>query len=141
MHHDLASNSPGRATPAARMPRAERPGPRVPARTPERAPQAERESTAPARPSLNLSEDEVREATGGYRVAAFQLAELHRRGFVRAYRSKVNGTVVLERAHYEAVTRGFFGLLTAVNEPLERKRPTPDRAGFMARFGKNKKEA
>lgn len=76
------------------------------------------------------------EAAGGYRASGCQLAELHRRGFVRAYRSAVNGRVVLERAHYEAVTRGFFGLLAAANEPLERKRPSPDRAGFMARFGK-----
>jgi hypothetical protein len=60
---------------------------------------------------------------------------------VRAYRSGINGKVVLERAHYDAVTRGFFGLLTAAaNEPVERVRPTPNRAGFMARFGK-KREA
>lgn len=140
MHHDLASNPPGRSTVGPRLARAERPGPQRPGRTPDSASQAEPESPAPARPALNLSEDEVREASGGYQSAAFQLAELHRRGFVRAYRSKVNGRVVLERAHYEAVTRGFYGLLAAANEPLERKRPTPDRAGFMARFGK-KKEA
>ena len=35
-----------------------------------------------------------------------QLAELHRRGYYRAWRSKVTGEVILERSHYDAVARG-----------------------------------
>lgn len=54
--------------------------------------------------SLTLSPDEIRELTG-YIQPAKQLAELHRRGFVRAYRNRL-GQVTLERAHYDAVARG-----------------------------------
>lgn len=39
----------------------------------------------------------------GYRRGAEQLAELHRRGFHRAYRNRA-GKVVLERPHYLAVS-------------------------------------
>jgi len=53
---------------------------------------------------LTLSPDELRELTG-YTRAAEQLAELHRRGFSRAWRNRL-GDVVLERAHFEAVSRG-----------------------------------
>jgi hypothetical protein len=53
---------------------------------------------------LTLKPQEIAELTG-YRQPAAQLAELHRRGFWRAYRSRL-GTVILERAHYEAVARG-----------------------------------
>lgn len=54
--------------------------------------------------SLTLSPDEIRELTG-YTQPAKQLVELHRRGFVRAYRNRL-GQVTLERAHYDAVARG-----------------------------------
>jgi hypothetical protein len=53
---------------------------------------------------LTLSPEELRELTG-YARAAEQLAELHRRGFSRAYRNRL-GEVVLERAHFEAVCSG-----------------------------------
>lgn len=45
------------------------------------------------------------EALTGYRLATRQLEVLHRRGFTRAYIART-GAVVLERTHYEAVTRG-----------------------------------
>lgn len=54
--------------------------------------------------TLILTPDEIRELTG-YTQPAKQLAELHRRGFVRAYRNRL-GQVTLERAHYDAVARG-----------------------------------
>lgn len=54
--------------------------------------------------SLVLTPEEIRELTG-YAQPAKQLAELHRRGFVRAYRNRL-GQVTLERAHYDAVARG-----------------------------------
>lgn len=57
--------------------------------------------------SVTLSPDEVQSAAGGYKRPAEQLRELHRRGFWRAYRSKVTGEVVLERPHYDAVAAGL----------------------------------
>jgi hypothetical protein len=54
--------------------------------------------------SPTFSDAELFELTG-YHRAAEQLAELHRRGFARAYRNRL-GRVVLERPHYDAVTRG-----------------------------------
>lgn len=53
---------------------------------------------------LVLSEDDI-EALTGYTIATKQLQVLHRRGFHRAFINRL-GTVVLERAHYEAVTCG-----------------------------------
>lgn len=53
---------------------------------------------------LVLSTDDV-EALTGYAIATKQLQVLHRRGFHRAFINRL-GAVVLERAHYEAVTRG-----------------------------------
>lgn len=53
---------------------------------------------------LTLSEAELIELTG-YRRPSEQLAELHRRGFHRAYRNRL-GRVTLERAHYDAVAAG-----------------------------------
>lgn len=53
---------------------------------------------------LVLSSAEV-EAITGYAMATKQLQVLHRRGFQRAFINRL-GAVVLERAHYEAVTRG-----------------------------------
>lgn len=57
--------------------------------------------------SVTLSPEEVQAASGGYKRPAEQLRELHRRGFFRAYRSKVTGEVVLERPHYDAVAAGI----------------------------------
>ena len=53
---------------------------------------------------LILNPDQIAALTG-YRRPADQLRELHRQGFHRARRSPA-GTVILERAHYEAVCRG-----------------------------------
>lgn len=53
---------------------------------------------------ITLSIDEVEQLTG-YRVATKQLQVLHRRGFHRAFINRT-GAVVLERTHYEAITRG-----------------------------------
>lgn len=95
-------------------------------------------ATPAERPSLNLAEWEVREAAAGYKRPADQLRELHQRGFVRAHRAGPSGKVVLERAHYEAVTRGQFGQ-PAASQPAERTKPKPDVGAFMARFGKKGK--
>lgn len=57
--------------------------------------------------SITLEESEIVELTG-YRLATKQLHVLHRRGFHRAYICRT-GRVVLERSHYEAVTRGTYG--------------------------------
>ena len=54
--------------------------------------------------SIKLDEEEIFEITG-YANATKQLQVLHRRGFHRAFINRL-GSVVLERAHYEAVTRG-----------------------------------
>jgi hypothetical protein len=61
-------------------------------------------------PSILLSPQELAELTG-YKQASKQLAELHRRGFHRAYNGRHG--LVLERAHYEAVCQGV----------IERERP------------------
>ncbi len=45
------------------------------------------------------------EAMTGYATASKQLQVLHNRGFHRAFINRA-GRVVLERSHYEAVTRG-----------------------------------
>lgn len=85
---------------------------------------------------LNLSPAEVQQAAGGYVRPADQLRELHARGFTRAYRSKVSGKVVLERAHYDAVTRGQYGAPGAANEAAgPAAAPTPDRAALVALLG------
>lgn len=54
-----------------------------------------------------LSPAEVKRAAGEYTRPGDQLRELHRRGFWRAFRSKVTGQVVLERPHYDAVSAGL----------------------------------
>ena len=61
---------------------------------------------------LTLTVPELRVLTG-YAQPARQLAELLRQGFYRARLSPVTGAVILERAHYEAVTTA---------EPKERRR-------------------
>jgi hypothetical protein len=55
--------------------------------------------------SLNLTEGELVQASGGHTQPRRQLTELHRRGFWRA-RLNMKGRVDLERTHYEAVCRG-----------------------------------
>lgn len=91
-------------------------------------------------PGLNLSEQEVRDASGGYTQAARQLRELHARGFTRAYIPKVGRKrVILERAHYDAVVRGHFAA-PAPQEPAARPPAAPDRAGLRAFFGQKRKK-
>jgi len=66
------------------------------------------------KPSIVLSAEELSGLTG-YQRAAKQLEELHRWGFVRARR--VNGRTLLERAHYEAVCAGVYGLGPQLPKP------------------------
>ena len=54
--------------------------------------------------NITLSEREIQALTG-YERATKQLEVLHTRGFTRAYISRLGG-VVVERSHYEAVSRG-----------------------------------
>jgi len=54
---------------------------------------------------LTIPPDELAEITG-YRQPAAQLRRLLERGFWRACRSPITGSVILERAHYDAVCRG-----------------------------------
>lgn len=68
--------------------------------------------------SLTLTPTELAELTGGLTLPRCQLNELRRRGFVRA--RLVRGKVILERAHYEAVSRGEF---TAAPEKGDTARP------------------
>lgn len=68
--------------------------------------------------SLTLTSAELAELTGGLTLPRCQLKELHRRGFVRA--RLVRGRVILERAHYESVSRGEF---TAAPEKRDTARP------------------
>lgn len=58
-------------------------------------------------PDLTLSDAELREITGGYTRQADQLRVLHDRGFFRA--AILRGQLVLERSHYDAVTRAQLG--------------------------------
>ncbi|MDO9357906.1 MAG: DUF4224 domain-containing protein [Polaromonas sp.] len=55
--------------------------------------------------SAILTSTELKQLTG-YKRAAEQLAELLRQGFYRARRSRVDGSVILERPHYDAVCAG-----------------------------------
>jgi hypothetical protein len=55
--------------------------------------------------SVILTDDEVQALCGGLKQPARQLRALHGRGYWRAYIGKAGG-VVLERAHYEAVSSG-----------------------------------
>jgi hypothetical protein len=54
--------------------------------------------------SFILSKEELQAITG-YKPAAKQLEALHRAGFYRA-RLSPTGSVILERAHYDAVCAG-----------------------------------
>jgi hypothetical protein len=87
-------------------------------------------------PTLNLTPAEVEAAAGGYKRPGDQLRELHARGFTRGYIAKPTGKVVLERAHYEAVTRGQFG--HAANEPDARPPVQPNRSGLKDFLRKKK---
>lgn len=86
-----------------------------------------------APPSLNLSVDEVQDASGGYSRPADQLKALQARGFTLAFRG-MSGKVVLPRAHYDAVVRGQFTRQPAANEPASKPAAKPDRAAFRAEF-------
>ncbi len=87
--------------------------------------------------SLNLSVQEVVDASGGYTRPADQLKSLQARGFVRAFRKNGAGAVILERAHYDAVVRGQFGQQLPANDPGAPRTPLPpNRAGYRKRFGK-----
>ncbi len=68
-----------------------------------------------------LSPTEIQSLTGGYRRPKDQLSELRKQGFVRA-RIGMNGQVVLEEAHYEAVCGGQFAL---ADQATHTGRPTP----------------
>ena len=70
------------------------------------------------RPSLILSFEELVHLTG-YRQPAAQLNNLKAQGFHRARRN-VLGSVVLERAHYEAVCSDRFGPQGPEDVPLLR---------------------
>lgn len=65
--------------------------------------------------SIVLSAAELVRLTG-YRRPGDQLAELLRRGFNRARRSRCTGDVILERAHYDAVCAGGLRGLPAAEE-------------------------
>ncbi|MGJ3704585.1 DUF4224 domain-containing protein [Variovorax sp. AFSI2.2] len=55
--------------------------------------------------SAILTRAELKQLTG-YKRSAEQMAELLRQGFYRARRSRVDGSVILERPHYDAVSAG-----------------------------------
>lgn len=76
--------------------------------------------------SAILDPDEIYLVTG-YRRPAEQLTELRRQGFYRARRSPSDGTVILERPHYDAVCSGAD---KPANEP--RVRPARARSGSAA---------
>ena len=52
--------------------------------------------------SAILTDDELQAITG-YKRPQDRVAELHRQGFYRARRAPSDGSVILERAHYDAV--------------------------------------
>ena len=68
-----------------------------------------------------LEPDELIRLTG-YRRPADQLGELLRQGFYRARRSPSDGSVILERPHYDAVCQGAS---KPANEPRVRLRHKP----------------
>lgn len=55
--------------------------------------------------SVILSEDELQALTG-YKRPQDRVDELQRQGFYRARRAPSDGSVILERAHYDAVCAG-----------------------------------
>jgi hypothetical protein len=69
---------------------------------------------------LTLGETELRDITGGYTRQADQLRVLHERGFFRA--AIIRGVLVLERSHYDAVTRAQHGAAPAARPRLKSQR-------------------
>lgn len=70
---------------------------------------------------LLMSEAELVKLTG-YKRAAEQLEELHRLGFFRARRNRLN-EIVLERAHYDAVCAAAHPAQRQPNEGRPRVLP------------------
>lgn len=68
-----------------------------------------------------LSPSQIQSLAGGYQRPKDQLAELRKQGFVRA-RLGMDGKVVVESAHYEAVCSGRFALSDTSSHT---GRPTP----------------
>jgi hypothetical protein len=68
------------------------------------------------KPEHIFSEAEIREITGGYARQADQLRVLHERGFFRA--AIVRGQLVLERSHYDAVTRAQLSDQQQTKRPM-----------------------
>lgn len=66
-------------------------------------------------PGIALTAAELVTLTG-FRQPGRQLQELHRLGFVRAYRNRL-GAVILERAHHDEVARCRVGQAQAVGAP------------------------
>lgn len=62
-----------------------------------------------------LGEAELVRITGGYTRQADQLRVLHDRGFYRA--AILRGHLVLERTHYDSVTRAQLGDAPAAKRP------------------------
>jgi hypothetical protein len=69
---------------------------------------------------LTFSADELREITGGYTRPADQLRVLKDRGFYRA--AILKGNLILERSHYDQVTRAALGDLPGKRPMLKSMR-------------------
>jgi hypothetical protein len=98
---------------------------------------------------LMLSSDDI-EALTGYATATKQLQVLHNRGFHRAFINH-RGVLVIERSHYEAVTRGEtqptvgtkvanLSILRPQARSMIRSREKPDglRYRVYERYGKHR---
>ena len=68
---------------------------------------------------ITLSPDELQEITG-YKRPADQLRELRRLGFYRARPGRLSG-VILERSHYDSVSRGQLQAANDASQPRLRK--------------------
>lgn len=60
-----------------------------------------------------LTPDEIQLITG-YTSPSKQLDVLHKRGYLRAFRSR-EGQIILERKHFESVCEGVFSQNTSRN--------------------------
>ncbi len=60
-----------------------------------------------------LTSDEIHLITG-YTSPSKQLDVLHKRGYVRAFRSR-EGVIILERKHFESVCAGTFSQKASMN--------------------------
>ena len=94
---------------------------------------------APQRCGLNLEQEEVQEASGGYAYPARQLRELHARGFVLATIGR-SGQVVLPRAHYDAVVRGQYRPSEPVVDAGDHPVARPNRARLERRFADRRRK-